>query len=142
VLVSAVTPYLMKTDDNSTGVEPSVFEGILSGLAVDRPHFLTGFGQKFFGNSLPNHKVSHEMLQWTLQMAMMGSLRATLECAKSFATKDFRPDMAAFDVTTMIIHGTADETVPIDSSARVAVGLIRNAYRESRTGSTPPRNTG
>ncbi len=128
VLVSAVTPYLIKTDDNPTGVEPAVFDGILGGLAADRPHFLAGFGQKFFGNSLLSHKVSQEMLQWTLQMAMTGSLRATLECAQSFATTDFRGDMAAFDVPTMIIHGDADETVPIDSSARVAASLIRNAH--------------
>jgi non-heme chloroperoxidase len=128
VLISAVTPYLLKTEDNPTGVEQSVFDGIMNGLRADRPHFLAGFGQKFFGNSLLNRKVSQEMLQWTLQMAMMGSQRATLECANAFATTDFRSDMRAFDIPTLIIHGTADETVPIDSSGRVAAELIGDAH--------------
>ncbi len=60
-------------------------------------------------------------------MAMMGSLRATIECAKAFATTDFRPDMAAFTMPTLIIHGTADATVPIDSSGRVAARMIPHA---------------
>lgn len=126
-LVSAVTPYLLKTSDNPSGVDQSVFDEILAGLHKDRPHFLAGFGAKFFGNSLLDKKVSAEMLQASLQMAMTGSLRATLECAKAFAMTDFRPDMAAFTVPTLIIHGTADQTVPIDSSGRVAAGMLPHA---------------
>ena len=126
-LVSAVTPYLLKTADNPSGVDQSVFDDILQGLKEDRPHFLSGFGDKFFGNSLLHKKVSTEMLQWALQMAMMGSLRATLECGKAFAMTDFRKDLAAFNLPTLIIHGTDDRTVPIDSSARQAVKLIKGA---------------
>jgi pimeloyl-ACP methyl ester carboxylesterase len=126
-LVSAVTPYLLKTSDNPTGVDKSVFDDILAGLNKDRPHFLAGFAEKFFGNSVIHKKVSSEMLQWSLQMAMMGSLRATLECVKAFAMTDFRKDMAAFTIPTMIIHGTADETVPIDSAARVAAKMIKGS---------------
>ncbi len=127
VLVSAVTPYLLKTDDNPTGVDQSTFDEILAGLKKDRPHFLAGFGAKFFGNSLLDKKVSDEMLQWSLQLGMMASLRATLECGKAFATTDFRSDMKAFTVPTLLIHGTADKTVPIDSSARVAAKMISGA---------------
>ena len=126
-LVSAVTPYLLKTDDNPTGVDSSTFDQILEGLNKDRPHFLSGFGAAFYGNSLLDKKVSGEMLQWSLQMAMMGSQRATVECAKAFAMTDFRADMGAFTVPTLIIHGTADKTVPIDASARQAVKMIPGA---------------
>ena len=127
VLVSAVTPYMLKTSDNPDGVDQAVFDQILEGLTKDRPHFLAGFGKDFFGVTLLDHKVSAETLQWSLQMAMMGSLRATLECAKAFAMTDFRPDMKAFAVPTLIIHGTGDKTVPIDTSARQAVTMIPGA---------------
>ena len=127
VLVSAVTPYMLKTGDNPDGVDHAVFDQILDGLSKDRPHFLAGFAKDFFGVSLLDHKVSSEMLQWSLQMAMTGSLRATIECAKAFGTTDFRPDMQAFGVPTLIIHGTADKTVPIDASARQAVAMIPGA---------------
>ena len=127
VLVAAVTPFMLKTSDNPDGVDQAVFDQILEGLHKDRPHFLAGFGKDFFGVSMLDHKVSAETLQWALQMALMGSLRATLECAKAFATTDFRPDMAAVGVPTLIIHGTGDKTVPIDASARRAVTMIPGA---------------
>jgi pimeloyl-ACP methyl ester carboxylesterase len=56
---------------------------------------------------------------------MQASLRATLECLKSFSTTDFRSDLAAFKVPTLIIHGTQDKTVPIDASSRVAAKGIK-----------------
>ena len=37
---------------------------------------------------------------------------------RSFSSTDFRADLAAFKVPTLIIHGTEDKTVPIDASAR------------------------
>ena len=49
VLVSAVTPYLLQAEDNPDGVPRSVFDEIVDGLKQDRPHFLAGFGKKFFG---------------------------------------------------------------------------------------------
>ena len=58
---------------------------------------------------------------------MQASLQATLECAKSFATTDFRPDLAAFKVPTLIIHGTDDKTVPIDAAGRAAAKGISQA---------------
>ena len=58
---------------------------------------------------------------------MQASLKATLECAKSFATTDFRPDLAAFKVPTLIIHGTDDKTVPIDAAGRAAAKGISQA---------------
>lgn len=35
--------------------------------------------------------------------------------------------MAAFDVPTVVIHGTADAIVPIDPTARVAAQMIPGA---------------
>ena len=66
------------------------------------------------------HPVSEEMLWAARTVAMQASLKATLECAKSFATTDFRPDLPAFKVPTLIIHGNGDKTVPIDASGRAA----------------------
>ena len=64
--------------------------------------------------------VSDELLDWARSVSMQASLKATLECAKSFATTDFRPDLPAFRVPTLVIHGTDDKTVPIDASGRPA----------------------
>ncbi len=40
--------------------------------------------------------------------------------AEAFGHTDFRPDLPAFKVPTLIIHGTADKTVPIDPAGRAA----------------------
>jgi pimeloyl-ACP methyl ester carboxylesterase len=59
---------------------------------------------------------------------MQASLKATLDCAGTFATTDFRPDLAAFSkVPTLIIHGTSDQTVPIDATGRAAASAIPQA---------------
>jgi pimeloyl-ACP methyl ester carboxylesterase len=127
VLLSAVTPYMLKTPDHQDGVEPAVFEHMLAGLRADRPHFLANFGRSFFGAGLLNFSISSEILNWSLGMALQGSLHATLECARSFSQTDFRPDMASFTMPTLVIHGDADQTVPIDVSAKATVALIPHA---------------
>ena len=50
-----------------------------------------------------------------------------LAAAKAFATTDFRPDLASFDAPTLVIHGTADKTVPIDATGRVSASQIAGA---------------
>ena len=65
------------------------------------------------------------------RQTMMAGLRPTLAAAKAFATTDFRPDLASFTVPTLVIHGTADKTVPIDATGarRRGAGARRAADR-------------
>jgi pimeloyl-ACP methyl ester carboxylesterase len=60
-------------------------------------------------------------------MAMQAGLKATLACADSFFKTDFRPDLPSFKVPTLIIHGTTDQNVSIDASARPAALGIKNS---------------
>ena len=125
--VSAVTPYLLKTPDNPEGVDKSVFDEILDGLRTDRQHFLAGFGKKFFGAGLLTSPVSSEVLDWTFQVAMRASPRATIECGKAFAMTDFRQDLATIKVPTLVIHGDADDTVPLASSGERTAKMVQGA---------------
>ncbi len=128
-LISSVLPYQLKADDNPSGTEQEVFDKMASALQKDRAEFFTGFFKSFFGVGLLSHSVSDELLEWTRSIAMKASLKATIECLKSFSTTDFRKDLPSFKVPTMIIHGTEDKTVPIDSSARIAVKGILGAAK-------------
>ena len=74
------------------------------------------------------------MLEWSRSVSMRASLKATLACAEAFATTDFRPDLAAFDVPTLVIHGTADKTVPIEASGRPAAAGIKNSILQEYDG--------
>ena len=127
VLVSAVTPYLLKTIDNPDGVDPKVFEEIKENLRKDRPAFLSDFGPKFYGRSVVHHTVSEPVLEWTQSMALMGSLRSTLQTAKSWSSTDFREEMKGITIPVLVIHGTSDNTVPIDASGQRSVKILPNA---------------
>lgn len=126
-LIASVVPYMLKTKDNPNGVDQSVFDKMTEGMKQDRAHFFAGFFKDFFGAGLLSSPVSDELLQWARTVSMQAGLKPTLECAKSFATTDFRPDLPSFNVPTLIIHGTADKTVPIDTSGREAAKHIANA---------------
>jgi non-heme chloroperoxidase len=124
VLISSVVPFLLKTNNNPMGVEPSIFESMAQGLNDDRAKFWSSFFKDFYGAGMLSHSVSDEVLEWSRDVAMQASLKATLDCATAFATTDFRSDLAAFRIPTLIIHGTKDKTVPIDVSARAAAAGI------------------
>ena len=127
VLISSVVPYMLKTDDNPDGVPQSTFDTMTEGMKKDREHFFTGFFKDFFGDGLLSQPVSSEVEMNAWRQTMMAGLRPTLAAAKAFATTDFRPDLANFTVPTLVIHGTADKTVPIDATGRVVAQKVPGA---------------
>lgn len=126
-LISSVVPFMLKTEDNPNGTDQSVFDQMTAAMKEDRAKFFAGFFKDFYGVGLISHPVSDELLEASRNTAMQASLKATLACAKAFATTDFRPDLKSFTVPTLIIHGTEDKTVPIDASGRAAAQGIANS---------------
>jgi pimeloyl-ACP methyl ester carboxylesterase len=127
VLISAVTPYLLKTDDNPEGLPKETFDGIVEKLEQDRPDFLKAFGKMFYGVGLISHPVSEAFLEFSQEMALTASPLATIKLVRAWSETDFRGDLAKITIPTLIIHGTGDKTVPIENSARRAVTLLANA---------------
>jgi non-heme chloroperoxidase len=123
-LIASVVPYMPETSDNPNGVPQSVFDEMTNGMKEDRAHFFHGFFKSFYGVGVLTGSVSDQVLDWSFQQTMMAGLRPTLACAQAFSSTDFRPDLASFKVPTLIIHGTSDQTVPIDASARAAAAAI------------------
>lgn len=126
-LVSSVLPFRLKTPDNANGTEQSAFDTTAAAINDDRAKFFSGFFKDFFGVGIMSHPVSDELLEWARSVAMQASLKATLECVKSFSGTDFRSELSAFKVPTLIIHGTDDRTVPIEASARPTARGIANS---------------
>lgn len=116
VFVAAVTPYLLKTDDNPDGVDKSTFDDIQKNIAKDRFDFLQTFGKQFYGEGPLSNPVSQAVLDWSFNMAALGSHQATVACAHAFAETDFRPDLVGIRVPALVIHGEDDKTVPIKNS--------------------------
>ena len=126
-LIGAVVPYLLKTADNPDGADQSVFEEIKAGIRKDRADFFRSFFKDFYGVGVLSHPVSQGVLDHAWRLAMQAGLKGTLACVDAFGTTDFRPDLPSINVPVLIIHGTADQTVPIDPSARAAAAGIKGA---------------
>ncbi len=127
VLVSAVTPFLLKTGTNPNGVDKSVFDQMVDGVVEDRPHFLATFGKKFFGAGLLNFSVGNDLLDWAKSLALQASPKATIDCIRAFSETDFRQDLPAVRVPTLVIHGDSDQTVPLELSGRLTAKLVPGA---------------
>jgi len=117
-LVSSIVPYMAQTENNPDGVPEHVFAEMTEDMLTDRAHFFRGFFKDFYGVGWLDRAVSEEVLDLSWQTAMQAGLHPTLAAARAFATTDFRPDLAALTVPTLVIHGTADKTVPIEATAR------------------------
>ncbi|QOG08669.1 alpha/beta hydrolase [Aureimonas sp. OT7] len=127
VLIASVAGYLLKDDTNPDGVDASVFEDMKSQIRKDRFAFLQSFAKQFYGVGLVSRPVSQGILDWSFVLGVMASPKATIDCVDAFSRTDFRPDFASFTVPTLVIHGTGDDTVPIDLTGRAAAGAISGA---------------
>ena len=140
VLIGSVVPYMLQTPDNPKGVPQSVFDQMAQGIVEDRARFWAGFFPQFYGTGLlkgavSQAAVSQQVIDWSCQIAMQASLKATLDCATAFSSTDFRPDLPAVTVPTLIVHGTDDATVPIDVSSRqAAAGIAGSVLKEYEGG--------
>lgn len=127
ILVSAVVPYMLKTDDNPNGVPAETFAEMEAGIMTDRPGFLKQFNKDFYGVELLSNPVSDAYLDIAVVKGMESSAVATLGCARAFATTDFRQDLPKIHVPALIIHGDKDKTVPVKATAEQSAQLIPGA---------------
>lgn len=126
VLLGAVTPLFIKTDDHPEGVEKSVFDGIKAGLLQDRAQFISDFATPFYGTN-KGMSVSDGIMTQTLNIALMASLKGTVDCVTAFSETDFRADMAKITVPTLVIHGSADQIVPFEATGQLAAAMIKGS---------------
>jgi pimeloyl-ACP methyl ester carboxylesterase len=113
ILVASVVPYMLKTADNPNGVDQGVFDGMAKQIAQDRAKFWTGFFKDFYGVSTLSQPVSDEVLEWSRDVSMQASLKASprlrgVVCHHRLPSRP--PPPSRFQ--TLIIHGTSDRTVP------------------------------
>ncbi|MES2536194.1 MAG: alpha/beta hydrolase [Pseudomonadota bacterium] len=127
VLVSAIPPLMLKTDKNPEGLPIAVFDDIRAGVSADRSQFFKDFSAPFYGANKPGAVVSQGLRDAFWLMSMRGSLKGEFDCIKAFSETDLTEDLRKFDIPTLIIHGDADQIVPIGASAVLSSKIVRNA---------------
>ncbi len=127
VLIGAVPPLMLKTENNPSGLPISVFDEIRAGVAGDRSQFYKDLTLPFYGYNRPGAKISEGVREhWWLQ-GMMGGIKPHYDCIKAFSETDFTEDLKKFDVPTLILHGDDDQIVPIGASALMSAKIVKNA---------------
>jgi non-heme chloroperoxidase len=127
VLLGPIPPFLVKTADNPDGVDKSVFDQIMTAVQADRYAYLKDFLDNFYNvDKFRGTRISDQAWQASWNVAAAASAAATLACVTAWLT-DFRDDLPENDVPTLILQGTEDRILPIDSTGRRLPGLLKDA---------------
>lgn len=126
--LGSLEPFLLITDDNPDGAGPQeFFDGIAQSVRDDRHAFLTGFFRDFYNlDDTLGDRISQEALDASVATARRAGNTAIAAAPLTWPT-DFRADIPAVTVPTLILHGTADNILPIDKTARKFRELLPDA---------------
>jgi non-heme chloroperoxidase len=117
VLLGAIPPFVLQTDDNEKGVPQEVFDGIKETVLKDRYLWFEEFFKNFFNtDELAPERIGDAALQANFATAIRMSPYASYACVDTWLT-DFRDDLPKIDVPTLVIHGVKDRILPFESTA-------------------------
>ena len=103
VLVSAVAPGLLMTDDNPDGVGIEVFDSFREAMSEDRAQFFidvpTG---PFFGFNREGANVSQGLIWNWYRQGMTAGFKAAYDCIKAFSETDTTEDLRSVDIPILV----------------------------------------
>jgi len=127
VLISAVTPLMLKTAANPKGLPIEVFDQIRAGVKADRSQFFKDLSESFYGANRPGSTVSQGLRDSFWMQGMQCSLKGAYDCIEAFSESDFTEDLKKFDIPTLVLHGDDDQIVPFEDTGFLAAKLIKGA---------------
>jgi non-heme chloroperoxidase len=127
VLIGAVPPLMLKTDDNPDGTPIKAFDDLRAMVVKDRSQFWKDLSMPFYGYNRPGAKASEGVRESFWLQGMMAGFPASYFCIKAFSETNLTKDLKKFDVPTLILHGDDDQIVPIQASALLSSKIIKGA---------------
>lgn len=125
--LASLEPFLLRTDDNPTGVPQDVFDGIEASARADRYAWFEQFFADFFNtDELLGNRLSEAALRASWSTAVGSAPWAAWAVVPTWLT-DFRADVGKVDVPALILHGTGDRILPVDATARPFRELLPEA---------------
>ena len=122
VLIGAVPPLMLKTEANPGGLPIEAFDGIRANVLADRSQFFKDLTTPFYGG-----KASQGVQDSFWLQGMLAGFKGVFDCIKAFSETDFTEDLKKFDVPTLIVHGDADQIVPIGAAALLSSKIVKDA---------------
>jgi non-heme chloroperoxidase len=118
---------MLRTPKNPGGLPMTAFDEIRAGVLADRSQFFMDLTTPFYGYNKPQAKISQGVRDSFWLQAMQASIKGVYDCIKAFSETDFTEDLKKIDVPTLILHGDADQIVPIDDAGRLSAKVLKNA---------------
>ena len=116
VLLGAIPPFVLQTDDNPEGVDAKIFADIKTAIANDRYAYFEDFLNNFYNvDVLGGTRISDRAWQASFNVAVGASPFATYACVDTWLT-DFRADLSKIDVPVLVMHGTEDRILPFEAT--------------------------
>jgi pimeloyl-ACP methyl ester carboxylesterase len=124
VLSGTVTPMLLQGPDNPDGIPEDAAVQSRAVMLRDIGDWMeiSGKAEYFSGE----HQVSQQLIDWTLNTIAAVPLPILTQTSDAFLRADFRAELAELTIPTLLIHGTADASMPIDLTARKTAALVPN----------------
>ena len=128
VLVSDITPVMLKSASNPQGTPLAVYDGIRAGVLTDRAKFFGDLSIPFYGANRPGSTVSQGLRDFFVAQCMLAGMPACYFGIKGDSPdSDFTGDLKRIDVPTLIVHGSDDQLVPLADSALLSSKIVKNA---------------
>ena len=128
--LASLEPFLPVRDDNPDGVPQEVFDGIEAAARGDRYAWYAEFFANFYNlDENLGTRISQEVVTASWNVAVSSAPVAAYAVVSSWI-EDFRGDVEAVRESgkpVLILHGTADNILPIDATARRFQELVPDA---------------
>lgn len=119
--LASLEPFLVARDDNPEGVPQEVFDGIAAAAKGDRYAWFTQFYNDFYNlDENLGSRISQEVVTANWNLSVTSAPVAAYAVVPAWI-EDFRADVDAVrdaGKPTLILHGTKDNILPIDATAR------------------------
>ncbi|WP_445536272.1 alpha/beta fold hydrolase [Acinetobacter sp. G18] len=128
VLVSAVPPLMVKTENNPDGLPKEVFDDLQNQVLTNRAQFFRDLPSgPFYGFNRPDAKPSEGIIANWWRQGMTGSAKAHYDGIVAFSQTDFTEDLKKITVPVLVLHGDDDQIVPYKTSGVKSAELLQNS---------------
>ncbi len=128
-LISGMVPFLKLTEDNP-GIPEAAFDALLAAIRADRLKWLSDQAQVFFATHL-GAAVSPYLVNWTINQCAATAPYAVHSLQRAVFHTDHRAALQALTLPTLIVHGAADFSAPVEVTGRRTAEMVRHSqYKE------------
>ena len=125
--LASLEPFLLQREDNPEGLPQAGFDGIAASAKSDRFAWFTQFYKDFYNlDETLGSRISEDAVAASWNVAISSAPVAAYAVVPAWL-EDFRGDVEAVRAAgkpTLILHGTKDNILPIDATARRFRALV------------------